>query len=132
KLPNRCDAATNANVSTICCGLCLLQSRVNAFSDKVKVSASGHLQRGASVMRQDKHGHVVRRLVAPPAFPTLVRPRPANWAKHVAAENPRANSGKALLGNLVIDAGFSVFLAMHHSPNTSMEKPFHQLRTVDA
>src|ERR1041385_397422 len=117
KLTDRSDATTNADVSAVRSGFRLLQSCFNPFSDEIKLSASGHLHRRASVMRQDKHRSVIRRFVTPPTFPVLVRPWSPNWAKHVAAENPCSNSSEPLFGHLVIDAGFSVFFAMHVSPD---------------
>src|SRR6185437_6805486 len=101
KLTDRTDATTNANVSAVRGGFRLLQSCFNPFSDEIKLSASRHLQRRSSVMRQDKHRSVIRRFVTPPTFPVLVRPRSTNWPKHVAAENPRSNSGEPLFGHLV-------------------------------
>src|ERR1041385_5638485 len=113
KLTDRSDATTNADVSAVRGGFRLPQSCFNPFSDEMKLGAPGHLQWRASVVRQDKHRSVIRRFVTPPTFPVLVRPRSTNWAKHVAAENPRSNSGEPLFGHLAINAGFSVFFAMH-------------------
>ena len=47
---------------------------VDALGDEVEGRAALHLERGARVVRQDEHRHMVRRVVAPPAAP---RPRPA-------------------------------------------------------
>ena len=52
--------------------------------------------RRARVMRQHEHRHVVRRLVAPPALPALVRPWPADRPEHVPAQDPGADSLEAL------------------------------------
>src|SRR5215475_8104508 len=78
-------------------------------------------------MRQHEDGRVIRRLVAPPAFPAVVRPRAADGTKHVATENPGADSAKALLCDSVVDSGFSIVVAVHRSPDAGVEKPFHQL-----
>src|SRR4030095_970662 len=94
-LPNSGHAATETNVAAARCCLRLLQSSVNAFSDKVELCASRHFERRPRVMRQCEDRRVMR-LVVPPTFPAVVRPWTLNRTKHVAPENPGADSGKAL------------------------------------
>mgnify|MGYP003346669878 CR=1 FL=1 len=43
------------------------------------------------MMREHEHRHMIGRLVAPPALPTVVGPRSAHGTEHVAAENPGAD-----------------------------------------
>src|SRR5262245_52517766 len=78
-------------------------------------------------MCQHEDGCVIRRFIAPPTLPTVVRPRAADGTKHVATENPGADSGKALLRDSVVDSGFSIAVAVHRSPHARMKDPFHQL-----
>src|SRR5215471_10113302 len=83
-------------------------------------------------MRQHEDGGVIRRFIAPPALPAVVRPRAADGTEHVATENPCADSGEALLRDSVVDSGFSIVVAVHPSPNAGVEKPIHQLGAAHA
>src|SRR6266849_9807749 len=131
-LPYSGYAATEADVAAARSGGRLLQSGVNAPSDKAKLRSSRHPERRPLVMRQHEDGRVIRRLVAPPALPAVVRPRASNRTEHVAPKNPSADSGKALLRNPVIDSRFAVVIAVHPSPYARVEEPLHQLGTPDA
>src|SRR5256885_7951698 len=110
----------------------LLQSDVNAFGDKAKLRTSRHPERRARVMRQYEDRRVIRRLVAPPALPAVVRPRAPDRAEHVAPKNPGTDSGKALLRNSVIDSRLSIVITVHSSPYACLEEPLHQFRAPDA
>src|SRR5467141_534836 len=131
-LPDGGYAATEAHVARARRGARLLQSGVNAFGDKAKLRPSRHPERRPRVMRQHEDGRVIRRLVAPPALPALVRPRAPDRTEHVAPENPGTDSGKALLRDSVVDSRLSIVMAVHLPPQASMEEPLHQLRTPDA
>src|SRR6202049_998269 len=115
-LPDSCYAATDADVAAARCNGHLLQSGVNAFGDKAKLRTSHHPKRRPRVMRQHEDGRVIRRLVAPPALPAVVRPRASDRTEHVAPKNPGANSGKALLRDPVIHSRFAVVMAVHRPP----------------
>jgi hypothetical protein len=56
---------------------------------------------------------MVRWVITPPTFPCIVWPWTANWAKHVAAENPGADVSEASRDNVVIDARCSTTASMH-------------------
>src|SRR5882762_1300030 len=131
-LPNSGYAATEADVAAARCSARLLQSGVNALGEKAKLRASRHPERRPRVMRQHENGRVIRRLVAPPALPAVVRPGPPDRTEHVATENPGADSGKALFRNSVVDSRLSVVEAVHPSPYARGEEPLHQLRAPDA
>jgi hypothetical protein len=75
----------------------LLQRGVDAFRDEVEFGAAFHLQGWPGVVGEHEHGHVVRRLVAPPALPALVGPGAAHRAEHVAPHDPGAHALHALL-----------------------------------
>src|SRR5512143_3887047 len=130
-LPNSGYAAAEADVAAACSSGRLLQSGMNTFGDKAKLRTSRHPKRRPRVMRQHKDGRVIRRLVAPPALPAVVRPRPSDRTEHVAPKNPGTDSGKALLRNSVIDSRLSIVIAMHPPPYARVEEPLHQLRTPD-
>src|SRR6266446_1742880 len=131
-LPNSCYAATDADVAAARCSGRLLQSGVNAFGDKAKLRTSRHPKRRPRVMRQHEDRRVIRRLIAPPALPAVVRPRASDRTEHVAPKNPGTDSGKALLRNPVVDSRFAVVIAVHLSPYARVEEPLHQLRAPDA
>src|ERR1700694_5590038 len=131
-LPNSGYAATEADVAAARCGGRLLQSGVYAFGDKAKLRTSRHPKRRPRVMRQYEDRRVIRRLVAPPALPAVVRPSASDRTEHVASKNPGADSGKALLRNSVIDSRLSLRIAVHLPPHACVEEPFHQLRASDA
>src|SRR5258706_457833 len=113
-------------------GFRLLQRGLNSFGDEAKLRAALHPERLARVMRQHEDRRVIRRLVAPPALPALIGPRPADGTEHVAPKDPGADSGKALLRDAVVDSRLALALAVHVAPQARMEKPFHQLRAPDA
>src|SRR6476646_9056233 len=87
-LPNRGYAATKAEVAAVRCSGRLLQSGVNAFRDKAKLSTVGHLKRRPRMMRQHEDWRVLRRFVVPPSLPALVRRRTSDRTEHVTPENP--------------------------------------------
>src|SRR6266404_4917078 len=131
-LPDSGYAAAEADIAAVRCGSRLLPSGVNAFADKAKLRPSRHPERRPRMMRQHEDGRVIRRLVAPPALPALVRPRATDRTEHVAPENPGADSGKALLRNSVIDSRLSIVMATHLAPHARVDEPLHQFRASDA
>src|SRR5258706_11065883 len=131
-LPNSGYAATEADSAAARCSGRLLESGVNASRDKAKFRTSRHSKRRSRMMRQHEDGRVIRRLVAPPALPALVRPRATDRTEHVAPENPGADSGKALLRNSVIDSRLSIVMAMHLAPHARVDEPLHQFRASDS
>src|SRR6267378_1664869 len=122
-LPDSGYAATEADVAAARCRGRLLQSGVNAFGYKAKLRTSRHPKRRPRVMRQHEDGRVIRRLVAPPALPAVVRPRASDRTEHVAPKNPGADSGKTLLRDPVIDSRFAVVMAVHRPPYAQGEEP---------
>src|SRR6266446_5993965 len=122
-LPNSGYAATEADVAAASCSGRLLQSGVNVFGDKAKLRTSRHPGQRPRVMRQHEDGRVIRRLVAPPALPAVVRPRASDRTEHVAPKKPGTDSGKALLRNPVIDPRLSIVIAVHPPPYTCVEEP---------
>ena len=101
-LPNGGHAAAQPDVAAARRVPRLLQRGVNAVGDEPELRAALHRERRSRVMGQHEDGRVIRRLVAPPALPAVVRPRAADRAEHVPAENPRADSGEALRRDVVV------------------------------
>src|SRR6185437_1339535 len=131
KLPKGRYAAAETDIAAArCCGG-LLQSGVNAPGDKAKLRAARHGQRRPWVMREHEHGRVIRRLIAPPAPPAVVRPRASDRTEHVAPNNPGADSDEAKLRHAVIDPRLTTLKTLHLVPQAGVEQPLHQLRTPD-
>ena len=82
-----------------------VQRRVNTVGDEVKRRAAIHRDRRARMMGEHEHRTVIGRVVAPPAFPTLVRPVSPDGPEHVAAHDPGADIGKAARRKIVVDPG---------------------------
>ncbi len=64
----------------------------------------GQRERRALVVGQDEHRRVERRLVAPPALPFVVAPRPALRAELVAAHDLGADVVGEVAGEVVVEA----------------------------
>src|SRR2546430_16512564 len=129
-LPDSGYAAPEADVAAVRCSARLLQSRVNAFGDKAKLRTSRHPERRPRVMRQHEDRRVIRRLLAPPALPALVRPRAAHRTEHVAPQNPGTDSGKALLRDSIVDSPLSIGIAVRLPPHARVLEPLHPLRAA--
>src|ERR1700730_8011676 len=88
-LPNGRYTATNADVAPARCSPCFLRCGVNAFRDEPKLRTSLHPERRPRVMGQHENGRVIRRLVAPPALPAVIRPRASDGTEHVSSGDSR-------------------------------------------
>jgi len=97
----------------------------------MKYRSAIHGERSTRVMSKHERRDMVRRFVSPPSLPVFVRPRTANWAEHVAAENPRADAGETLGRESVVDARFAVRHTLHPPPRSGSEEPLHQIRSID-
>src|SRR5262245_51572441 len=75
---------------------------------------------------------MIRRLITPPAFPALVRPRPANRSEHIAAEDPRSFALHRLGREIVINARLPAFAPMLFDESLCRKEPLHQLRPANA
>src|SRR4029450_13999734 len=65
------------------------------------------------MVRKHKYGGVVRRIIAPPAFPTVIRPRAANRTKHVAPHYPGADVLESPSCKVVVYTGRASFVSGH-------------------
>src|SRR5262249_52581525 len=76
-LTDRRHAPANAHVAAARSGACLLERGLDAPGDETKLGAACHLEGRPRMMGEHEHRCVIGRLIAPPALPTLIRPRPA-------------------------------------------------------
>src|SRR3954471_7353656 len=133
KLAHGGHTAADAHVLAAGRALRLLERRVDAVGDEMERRAAAHLEGLARVVGENEDRAVVRRLVAPPAFPAFVGPRAAHGTEHVAAEDPGAEVDETLLGHLVVDAGLAAALvAVHGLEEARREEPFHDFRPAHA
>src|SRR5690349_15982085 len=70
------DAAPDPDIAPGRGLLRLVQRRADAVRHEAELGPALHAKRRARMVREDEYRRVVRRLLAPPAFPALVRP----WA----------------------------------------------------
>src|SRR5215470_19823435 len=103
-LPDHRHAAADAYVLTARRILRLLQGGLNPVGHEIKRSAAFHLERSPRVMREHKHRRVIRRSLAPPPFPRVIRPESAHRAEHVATENEGAHIRERSVRKIVVDA----------------------------
>src|SRR5262245_42862593 len=73
----------------------------------MKRSASVHGNRLARVMSQNKNGGVIGRVVSPPSFPLVIRPRTADGPEHIAPQDPGPYVAESARGKVVVTAGLS-------------------------
>src|ERR1700735_3522947 len=131
-LTNDGDAAADSNVLPVGCFFGLLERSVRPFANEVEGRAAFHREGWSWVMGEHKDGHVIRRIVAPPALPGVARPRAPNWAEHVATEDPGADVFEGLKAEIVVDAQSSAGLTVHLFESLGVEKPPVQLRTASS
>src|SRR5712675_1795429 len=132
KLPDGRYAAADTNVTIAGRFLRLLQCGFDPVGDKIERRPARHLDGFAWVVCQHEGRHVVRRFVSPPALPALVGPGSAHGPEHVAPENPRADSGKTLLGHAVVDSRLAAFQTVHAAPRAGLEEPLEDLGAPQA
>jgi hypothetical protein len=75
---------------------------------------------------------VIRRIVAPPAFPVPVWPGTPVGIEHVATQNPRADIARAARGKIVIYTGGAGTSPVHLLKSVGGKEPFMQLHAAFA
>src|SRR6266850_6969795 len=132
ELADRGHAAAEPDVAVARGGSRQLERDVNSVGNEIEYSAALHRDRRPRMMREHEYRNMIGRLLAPPALPALVGPGTADWAEHVAPQDPGTDPAQALLGDLVVDSGFAVGHAVHLLPGAGLEEPLHQLRAASA
>src|SRR5215510_6192431 len=111
-LLNRCHSTTKANIHITCRRSGTVEGRMYSFRDEMKRGAAGHRDGRTRMMRQHEGRCVKRRVLTPPAFPVLIRPRAAKRAEHVAAQNPRADVLDTARGEIIVYSSGARVLAV--------------------
>ena len=104
-LLNRMYSAANPHVQTSCRVAGAFKRTDDAVGDKVERGTAVHEDRLSVVVRQHEDLGVIRRVVAPPAFPARVGPRSSYWPEHVAPQNPGADIAESASGEVLVEAG---------------------------
>src|SRR5215831_11306337 len=131
-LADRRHAPAHAHVAPARGGACLLERGMDTVGDEEKLGAACHLECRPRMMGEHEHRCVIGRLLAPPALPTLIRPRPAHRTEHVASEDPGTDALEALRGERIVDSALAALLAVHPPPCARREEPLHELGPPDA
>src|SRR5580704_3530046 len=129
-LLNGGDTAAKPNVLSFGGFRRLLKRGVNAIRDEVERGPARHGKRLAWMVRQHEHRAMVRRIIAPPTFPVLVRPGTSNRPEHVSPHDPGAHIVKTALGECVVDAHLAAVLTMHFAERDGREKPFMESKAA--
>src|SRR5207244_6726732 len=90
--------------------------------------SSLHHQRLTGVMGEHKDRRVKRRVVAPPALPLPVTPRPETAAEHIAAHDRRAQVFEIFPEHVIIRAGLAATpVAVHLAKELELDDPVMQI-----
>src|SRR5262245_53723846 len=122
-VPDGGDAAAEADILAAGGFEGALERGLDAVGDEVKGGATRHRDRWLRIMREHEDRNVIGRVVAPPAFPGLIRPGPADRPEHVAPQDPGADIGEAARRKIVVWAGRSIRLAEHGVRREGWVKP---------
>src|SRR5213593_2238561 len=105
---------------------------LDSAGDEMKDGATFHRDRFARVVREHEHRHVIRRVLAPPAAPPVVGPRPAHGAEHVSAHDIRTDAFPEALRKNVVGARRPARLPVHLAKRARADVPAVQLLTTHA
>src|SRR5262245_13002025 len=125
-VPDGGNAAANADILAAGGFKGTLERGFDAIRDKVKSGAASHRDRWPWIVREHEDGNVIGRVVAPPAFPGLVRPGPTDGPEHVSPQDPGADIGHAACRKIVVGTGRSIPLAEHGLKRAGRDKPSMQ------
>ncbi len=130
-LPNRTDATTEPNILPVRCVFCEFQRGIYSL-DEVEGCATIHRNRWSWVIREHEDSRVIRRIVAPPALPSIIRPRSADRSEHVAAHDPCSKVGKTPRHKIVINTAFANVIPFQMLKGASVNDPVVESQTADA
>jgi hypothetical protein len=131
-LPHGGNSAAKPDILTLRSVDSLFQRGFNTIRDEMERSASAHSDRCAWVLGENKNRSVVRRSVAPPALPRVIRPWSANRPKHVAPNNPRADTLEAARHHVIVNPSRAAIVAMHLLVGPSGKLPTEYRQAANA
>src|SRR5438477_526859 len=113
------------------CGARLLERRLDPVRDEVERRPTIHLERLAGMVCEDEDRMVERRIVAPPALPRIVLPRPGTAAEHVPAHDRRARAAEDVLGEQCARVDLAAFSAVALAERLERHQPLVELLTAN-
>ena len=84
------------------------------------------------MMREHEDGHVIRRIVAPPALPAVVRPGPRIGPNMLRPRIHAPTFVESARREIVVDAGGAAVLAVHLLERARGDEPLVQLLAAHA
>src|SRR5262249_29983836 len=94
-VPDGGDAAAKADILAAGGIEGALERGLAASGDEMNRGPPRHGDRLPRIVREHEDGNVIGRVVAPPAFPSLIRPGTTDGPEHVATQDPGADIGEA-------------------------------------
>src|SRR5262249_22396068 len=88
--------------------------------------------RSPGMVGEHENGGVIRRVIAPPALPAVVRPGSSHRPEHVAAHDPGSDVVEPACREIVVDPGRATVASVHLPKRTGRENPFVQRDPADA
>jgi hypothetical protein len=110
----------------------LLERRLDPVRDEVERRPTIHLERLAGMVREDEDRMVERRIVAPPAPPRIVVPRPRAAAEHVPAHDGRASAGEDVLRERCARVDLAAFPVVALAERFERYQPIVEPLTADS
>jgi hypothetical protein len=92
----------------------------------MKYRAACHFNGFAFMVRKHEYGGVERRIVAPPAFPTVIRPLAADRTEHVAPHYPGADVLESPSCKVVVYASRAGFASGYPLKRCGWNEPLMQ------
>src|SRR5262245_7857430 len=93
--------------------------------------AACHGERGARMVGEDEHVAVVGRVVAPPALPIVIRPRPPYRPEHVATQDICSDVLETACREVIMHAGRAALPSKQLLKCARGYKPFVQIFAAD-
>src|SRR5579862_5482817 len=132
ELANRGNPAAQPNVFTAGRRGGTLKGGSDAVGYEVKSRSAVHRNRLPRVMGEDEDLRVVGWRVAPPSFPSVVRPGSAHRPEHIAPQYPRADVLEPTPRKIVVNAGRAAFHSVHLTKRAGGKCPLVERHAADA
>jgi hypothetical protein len=125
-LSNRFYASSDLDVVPLRGFGCAVQRRLNAVRNKMENRPAVHCDGWSGIVGKHEDRSVIRRVVAPPTLPSVVKPRSANRPKHVPAENPSSDIRESAGCKIIIDTRRTTIISNHPLKRSSSYEPLVQ------